>query len=159
MPTLTQLIIGKPIHLHANHGYRKSNRHGASRQHTKPRQNGRHFPHDTFKSIFLNENVRISIKISLKFVPKGLINNIPALVQIMAWRRPGDKSLSEPVLIRLPAYTCVARPQWVNSLSHWQLFVSSCTNFPSCAPNWTEEMSTVVQVMDRHPVDDVDKSF
>ena len=46
---------------------------------------------DIFKCIFLNENVWISIKISLKFVPKGLINNIPALVQIMAWRRVGDK--------------------------------------------------------------------
>ena len=57
----------------------------------RPRQNGRRFADDTFKRIFLNENVRISIKISLKFVPKGPINNIPALVQIMAWRRPGDK--------------------------------------------------------------------
>ena len=38
------------------------------------------FADDTFKRIFLNENIRISIKISLKFVPKGLINNIPALV-------------------------------------------------------------------------------
>ena len=56
----------------------------------RPRQNGRHFADDTFKRIFLNENVRISIKISLKFVPKGPINNIPALVQMMAWRRPGD---------------------------------------------------------------------
>ena len=37
---------------------------------------------DTFKRIFMNENVRISIDISLKFVPKGLINNIPALVQM-----------------------------------------------------------------------------
>ena len=37
-----------------------------------------------FKCIFLNENIWISIKISLKFVPKGPINNIPALVQIMA---------------------------------------------------------------------------
>ena len=46
----------------------------------RPRQNGRHFPDDTFKRIFLNENVRISIKISLKFVPKGPINKIPALV-------------------------------------------------------------------------------
>ena len=57
----------------------------------RPRQNGRHFPDDIIKSIFLNENVWVSIKISLKFVPKGPINNIPALVQIMAWRRPGDK--------------------------------------------------------------------
>ena len=46
----------------------------------RPRQDGRHFPDDTFKRIFLNENVRISIKISLKFVPNGPIINIPALV-------------------------------------------------------------------------------
>ena len=54
----------------------------------RPRQNGRHFADAIFKCIFLNENVSIAIKISLKFVPKGPINNIPALVQIMAWRRP-----------------------------------------------------------------------
>ena len=54
------------------------------------------FADDIFKCIFLNEKVWISIKISLKFVPKGPINNIPTLVQIMAWRRPGDKPLSEP---------------------------------------------------------------
>ena len=36
------------------------------------------------------------IKISLQFVPKDSIENIPALVQIMTWRRPGDKPLSEP---------------------------------------------------------------
>ena len=46
----------------------------------RPRQNGRHFPDDIFKWIFFNENVLISIKISLTFVPKGQINNIPALV-------------------------------------------------------------------------------
>ena len=61
----------------------------------RPRQNGRHFADDTFKRIFLNDNVRISIKISMKFVPKGHIINISALVQIMAWRRLGDKPLSE----------------------------------------------------------------
>ena len=42
----------------------------------RPRQNGRHFADDTFKRIFLYENVRISIKISMKFVPKGPVNNI-----------------------------------------------------------------------------------
>ena len=77
----------------------------------RPRQNGRHFADDTFKRIFLNENVRISIKISLKFVPTGPINNIPALVQIMAWRQPGDKPLSEPMMVRLPTHICVTRPQ------------------------------------------------
>ena len=76
----------------------------------RPRQNGRRFADDTFKRIFLNENVRISIKISLKFVPKGPINNNPALVQIMAWRRPGDKPLSEPMMVSLPTHICVTRP-------------------------------------------------
>ena len=51
----------------------------------RPRQNGRHFPDDIFKCIFLNENVYISIKAN------GSVNNISALVRIMAWHRPGDK--------------------------------------------------------------------
>ena len=76
----------------------------------RPRQNGRHFAGDTFKHIFLNENVRISIKISLKFVPKQPINNISALVEIMAWRRPGDKPLSEPMMVRLSMHICVTWP-------------------------------------------------
>ena len=59
----------------------------------RPRQNGRHFPDDIFKCIFLNENVWISLKISLESIPMDRINNIAALVQIMAWRRPGDKTL------------------------------------------------------------------
>ena len=41
---------------------------------------------------------------SRKFVPSGLINNIPALVQMMAWRRLGDKPLSEPIMLSLPMY-------------------------------------------------------
>ena len=53
-----------------------------------------------FKWIFLNENVIISIEISLKSVPKGPINNIPALVQVMAWRRPGDKPLSDLMMVK-----------------------------------------------------------
>ena len=65
----------------------------------RPRQNGRHFADDMLKCIFLNENVWTPIEISLKFVPKGSINNNPALFQIMAWRRPGDKPLSEPMMI------------------------------------------------------------
>ena len=84
----------------------------------RPRQNGRHFADDTFKRIFLEENVRISIKISLKFVPKSPIDNIHALFQIMAWRRPGDKPLSEAMMVSLLAHICVARPQWVNTLAH-----------------------------------------
>ena len=78
-------------------------------------QNGRHFPDDIFKWIFLNENVWISINIPLKFVPRGPINNIPILVHVMAWRRPGDKPLSEPMMVRLPTHICVTRPQWVKT--------------------------------------------
>ena len=47
---------------------------------------------DTVKSIFFNEIVLILITFSLTIVPKVQIKNITALVQIMAWRRPGDKS-------------------------------------------------------------------
>ena len=73
----------------------------------RSRQNGHHFADDSFKCIFLNENLRISNKIQFKLVPNGPINNIWALVQIMAWRRPSDK----PYL-----------NQWW--LDHWRIYVS-----------------------------------
>ena len=50
----------------------------------RPRRNRRYNADDIFKCIFLRENIWIPTKISLKFVPKGSINIIPALVQIMA---------------------------------------------------------------------------
>ena len=53
---------------------------------------------DIFKCISMNEDVRIAIQISLKSVPKGSTDNKPALVQVMAWRRTGDKPLSEAML-------------------------------------------------------------
>ena len=82
----------------------------------RPRQNGRYFADDIFKCIFLNENAWILLKISLKFVRKVWINNIPALVQIMAWCRLGDKPLSEPMMVNLLTHICVTLPQWVKSL-------------------------------------------
>ena len=48
-------------------------------------------------NIFLNENDCLSSQISLKFAPEGPIYNTPALVQIMAWHRLGDKPLSAPM--------------------------------------------------------------
>ena len=65
---------------------------------SRPKRNKRYFADDIFKRILLYENVLIAIKISLKFIPKGTINNFLALVQIMAWHRPGNKPLSEPGL-------------------------------------------------------------
>ena len=85
----------------------------------RPRQNGRHFPDDIFKCISLDVNVSVSLSISLKFVPKVRINNIPPLVQIMAWRRSGDKPLSEPVMVSILTHICVTRPQWVNQ-TEWK---------------------------------------
>ena len=69
-----------------------------------------------FQVHFWNENVWIPINISLKFVLKGPINNITAFVQVMACRWPGDKPLSEPMVVRLPKHICATRPQWVNCL-------------------------------------------
>ena len=99
----------------------------------RPRQNGHRFADYTFKRIFLNENVRISIKISLKLVPKGPINNNPALVQIMVGRRSGDKPLSEPMVVSVLTHICVTRPQWfkvitkatskITSAQIWQFHV------------------------------------
>ena len=85
----------------------------------RPRHNGRHFTYNIFKCIFLNENVWISIKISLKVVPKGLINNIPSLVQIMACWLNGDKPLSELMMVSLLMHICVTRPQWIKGMSLW----------------------------------------
>ena len=68
--------------------------------HPPPRQNGHHFAGDIFRCIFVNDKFCILIEISLKFVPYGLVDNSQALVQIMAWRRIGDKPFSEPILAK-----------------------------------------------------------
>ena len=80
------------------------------------RQNGRHFADATLKCFFLYESIWILVDISLKFVPRIQINNIPSLVQIMAWRQPGDKPLSEPMIVRLPMHICITRPRRVKTL-------------------------------------------
>ena len=68
--------------------------------------------------LFLDENVRILTKLSMKFVAQGPLNNIPALVKIMAWQRPGTKPLYEPMMVSLLTHICVTQP---NELSHWPL--------------------------------------
>ena len=88
------------------------------------RQHGHHFADDIFKCIFLNENIRILNKISLKFIHKGPINNYPTLVQIMAWDWPGNKPLSKPMMISLLTYICITQPQWVKlSRGHLMLWL------------------------------------
>ena len=89
--------------------------HHCTAQHIEAVKNGRHFPADILKYIFLNVNVRISIKIPQKFVPECPINNIPPLVQIRACRSRGDKPLSESMMLISPTHICVTRPQCVNA--------------------------------------------
>ena len=80
--SIRKLIGSKKVALYLSFKY-LTKRPGASFINTlRPRQNGRRFAEDTFKRIFLNENVTISIKISLKFVPKGPINNNPRLASM-----------------------------------------------------------------------------
>ena len=77
---------------------------GSTFWHPSPsRQNSHHFADDRFKCIFMNEKWCILIRISLKFVPKGPIDNVSALVQVMAWCRAGGKPLPEPVLTQYAA--------------------------------------------------------
>ena len=84
------------------------------------KQNGRHFADNIFECIFMNENLWISLKTSLKFVPKVRINNIPTLVPIMAWHLVGAKPLSEPMMFNLLTHICITRPQWVNTWVSWK---------------------------------------
>ena len=63
-------------------------------------------------------NSWILSEISEKFVPKDPINNIPSLVQIIAWRRPGDKPLFEPMMVSLLTY--VYASLGLNELIHIQ---------------------------------------
>ena len=72
----------------------------------RPIQYCRQFADDIFKCIFLIENAWISFKISVKFVPKVRINNILAMAQIMTWRRPGSKPLSESMMVSLLTHIC-----------------------------------------------------
>ena len=77
--------------------------------HIGAQTNSRHLSVDIFKCIFFNKNVWLSIKISVTFVAKGPINNIPALDKIMASSLPDDEIVWN---------ICVTRPQWITNCYH-----------------------------------------
>ena len=79
-------------------------------------QNGHHFADDIFKRIFLEENGRILIRISLKFVSKGQIDNESALVWVIAWRRTSDTPLPEPMLTCSLTHICDTKG---HAFIHW----------------------------------------
>ena len=106
------------------------------------------------------------LKFHLKFVPKGPINNIPALVQIMAWRRTGNKPLSEPMMTQFNnAYACVTRPQWVNiatvsppifySNSNWMEISCCCSSDPDHHMATTFSRQDNVAVMSSQQIHDI----
>ena len=131
MPFCVEIALWCAVHVTCQEYYKQSQSYFVVLLNTlRLRQNGHHFPDDIFKCIFLNENVWILIEISLKFVPKGAIANIPALVWIMAWRLPGNKPLSEPMMIRLLMHICVTRPQWVKLHWHWHNGSIPCLLMP-----------------------------
>ena len=114
----------------------------------RPGHNGRHFSGDIFKWIFLNENVWISINISLKFVLKCPINHIPVLVQKMSgigewlsqFLSKDSVSSAKPrrqAIVRtndsLLTHLCVTRPHWVN---HGSCPVAKCPQKYFAAPLW-----------------------
>ena len=90
----------------------------------RPRQNRRHFAGDVFKCNFLNENVWIPINISLKFVPDVSINNIPTLVQMMAWHRTLGLNESTKETAFAPALTSANCAIFKDIIcSQWKLYV------------------------------------
>ena len=85
------------------------------------------------------------INIWLKFVPRDPINNIPSLVQIMAWRRPGDKPLSEPMMVSSLTHICVTRPQWVKAPSHFLNQIKLQPLRIKLWSNWNQHMKIFIQ--------------
>ena len=92
-----------------------------------PGQNDRHFGRREFQMHFVGWNDRILIRISLKFVPRSPIDNMPALVQIMAWCRTGDKHSKHcEVHTGIVCYWYVITTEWlpvyhVRNYTHYQL--------------------------------------
>ena len=95
------MIIDKFTYYHNHH---KWDNWGNWLNPSPPEQNGKHFAYDILKCIVVNGKFCILINISMKFVHRGQ-TNIPALVEIMAWRRWWPVSM---------AHICGTRGKLVN---------------------------------------------
>ena len=128
----------------------------------RPRQNDRHFADHIFNTFSSMEMFVLRFKMSLNFVPRGLINNIAALVQITAWRRPGDKPLSEPMMVRLPTHICVTRPQWHvlyptvqvidHRTSHYLQYIWFMIRYRNYGPSNLRHMKNLIDSWGKHSV-------
>ena len=95
-------------------------------------QNGRHFTDDVFRYIFVNEKFCILInliRISLKCVLKGPIDNNPALVQIMYWCRIGAIIWTNADPIHWRIYSVLGEGEFIDCLDdfpHCMLYIDIC---------------------------------
>ena len=101
----------------------------------RPRQNGRRFE-NTFSNVF-SWMKKCIFFISLKFVHKGPLNNIPAFIQMMAWCLSGGKPLSEPMMVSLLTHVCVTFPLWVNRL-HPELSSANVYHIQTLLGHWCQ---------------------
>ena len=117
----------------------------------RPRQNFR-FLQMIFSNAFSWLNMyefRLQFKLNLF---RRLIKNIPALVKIMAWRRPGGKPLFWPMLVSLLTHICVTRPQWVNAdmwIRQFNPVIHSSVR-PSIHPSINPKRQKYTQTEQRH---------
>ena len=129
------LIIHVPILVWLMSGADQVKSHYSSPM-SPPGQDGRHFAEGIFRCISMNEEFSVLIRISLKFVPKGPIDNNPALVKIMGWWQAIIWTNAD----RIHLHICVAlggdELMWVNAstclskLKHWLLVIQqSSTDF------------------------------
>ena len=93
----------------------------------RPRRNGRHFADNIFKGIFFNESIWFSIKIPMKFVPYGLINNIPSIVSDNGLAPTGRQAIF-----------------WTNDgLGYWPIYVTLCLNELIHQEETTKQSTTI----------------
>ena len=103
------------------------------------------------KCIYLNENGRIPIQISLNYIPSSPTENKSALVQVMAWRRTGDKPLPELMLVpehrSIYAVTGGDELKWLISVTIWHnirytiAFIKNHNFTPSCTAHACKQQS------------------
>ena len=102
------IILQKALHIDCSCIHVTSMRHYTSVNKLRPRQKGA-ILHTTVSSVFPSMKIN---ELRLKF-HWNFLTKIPALVQIMACRRLGNKPSSELMLVRLPRHLCLTQPQWV----------------------------------------------
>ena len=100
-----------------------------------PGQNGHHFSADISRCIFLNKRFIFFI-VSLTFGLNGPNDNSPTLVSMMAWRRIGDKPLSEPMPPLSLTQKCGTRGRWINSKVQVNMVSSQEWYTASQSANW-----------------------